>query len=286
MAPRSSPQLRNYFAFLWVFISWNAVSCVTILGPFKETGPPSFLTFANTTQLGGAAHNFVNTFERQVEYELHFSSHRDQIPTVNKVELVLLACAFHLCGCHRCYLGLYITGCCQFLTLGGFMIWGIIDYAIILSNCFEEGDELDLLGMHAKFHKSSISMAYYIAVFLLVMHLFNCLMSCSTPERRQNSMQSTLKRVPAGTFRRLRQGGLLPARPSLQELKALFSHIDTDGDGQLDKSELQKGLVSIGCNEDDIEAMIKEADQDGDGRINFQEFIMAVAREGADDSKA
>ena len=45
-------------------------------------------------------------------------------------------------GLHRIYAGKIGTGVLQLLTLGGFFIWQFIDWIIILSGNFEDGDDL------------------------------------------------------------------------------------------------------------------------------------------------
>lgn len=49
---------------------------------------------------------------------------------------------------------------------------------------------------------------------------------------------------------------------------------DADGNGLIDRSELQKVMSSLHENlsEDELDAMIKEADINGDGQISFEEF--------------
>jgi Ca2+-binding EF-hand superfamily protein len=49
---------------------------------------------------------------------------------------------------------------------------------------------------------------------------------------------------------------------------------DADGNGLIDRSELQKVMSSLHENlsEEELDAMIKEADINGDGQISFEEF--------------
>jgi len=52
-----------------------------------------------------------------------------------------------------------------------------------------------------------------------------------------------------------------------QKLKSTFAKIDVNGDGSLDKDELQQGLLMLGLEmkDDQLERIIKAADIDGDG---------------------
>lgn len=66
-----------------------------------------------------------------------------------------------------------------------------------------------------------------------------------------------------------------------QELKKIFSKIDTSGDGQLTYKELKeglnslhnKGLLSTAINENELDKIIESIDSDGDGHISYEEFL-------------
>lgn len=49
---------------------------------------------------------------------------------------LLLFCGFG--GVHRIYAGKVITGVIQFFTVGGFVIWQIIDILRIVLGCFDD----------------------------------------------------------------------------------------------------------------------------------------------------
>lgn len=57
-----------------------------------------------------------------------------------------------------------------------------------------------------------------------------------------------------------------------------FKMIDTNGDGNISKSELQTYLSSLNMPylDEEIEEMVNEADLDNDGTINYQEFILMM----------
>lgn len=58
--------------------------------------------------------------------------------------------------------------------------------------------------------------------------------------------------------------------------RAVFDHLDDDGDGYITKDEFQRGL-KMGLGE--VAQMIQEIDLDGDGRVSFDEFQQAMADE-------
>lgn len=58
------------------------------------------------------------------------------------------------------------------------------------------------------------------------------------------------------------------------ETKETFESIDVNGDGHIDRSELQKVLYNLGekVNDIDVTECFNEIDSDGNGEISFQEF--------------
>nr|GMD90581.1 probable calcium-binding protein CML36 [Ipomoea batatas] len=71
---------------------------------------------------------------------------------------------------------------------------------------------------------------------------------------------------------------ILPARPGADvyaELIQAFKLIDRDGDGKIQKEELEALLSLVGAeppSEEEIDTMMSEVDRDGDGCISFEEF--------------
>lgn len=66
----------------------------------------------------------------------------------------------------------------------------------------------------------------------------------------------------------------IPAEVYL-ELKQAFEMIDRDGDGKIEKKELERLLCRLGDDPDskeEIDLMLKEVDKDNDGCISLQEF--------------
>ena len=50
---------------------------------------------------------------------------------------------------------------------------------------------------------------------------------------------------------------------------------DRDGNGLIDRDELQQVMRQLGekLSDDEIEEMIQEADKNGDGMIDYKEFV-------------
>ena len=55
-------------------------------------------------------------------------------------------------------------------------------------------------------------------------------------------------------------------------LRELFTQIDADGSGTLDKEELMAYNVQLGLSPDLVQTIFEEGDEDGDGEIDFDEF--------------
>ena len=57
--------------------------------------------------------------------------------------------------------------------------------------------------------------------------------------------------------------------------------MDANGDGVVEKGELQSLLKGLGeeVNDDVVTEMMQLADCDGDGKVNFDEFVKAATAE-------
>jgi len=66
----------------------------------------------------------------------------------------------------------------------------------------------------------------------------------------------------------------------IEELKAAFSAMDSNGDGFVTKDELKTMLSSLGEPVEDsvINEMINVADTNGDGKVDFNEFVAAASQ--------
>ncbi|KAJ3705766.1 hypothetical protein LUZ61_009471 [Rhynchospora tenuis] len=70
--------------------------------------------------------------------------------------------------------------------------------------------------------------------------------------------------------------------PSLEEAKEAFSVFDSNSDGFIDASELQRVLSELGFKAevglDECQGMIEVHDENKDGRIDFNEFLKFLER--------
>ncbi|CAG9530181.1 unnamed protein product [Cercopithifilaria johnstoni] len=76
------------------------------------------------------------------------------------------------------------------------------------------------------------------------------------------------------TFRNTRQGATNDMLKE-EDLREIFKEFDMNGDGCIQKDELNALMVKIGQRptDDELNAMFNAADKDKDGNIDFDEFL-------------
>jgi len=70
---------------------------------------------------------------------------------------------------------------------------------------------------------------------------------------------------------------------SVDDVKKVFQDIDIDGDGAIDKRELNKALTNYKYNfsDQEVDIVFKQGDIDGDGTIDFEEFMYLMCPDTA-----
>lgn len=61
-----------------------------------------------------------------------------------------------------------------------------------------------------------------------------------------------------------------------ERLRKVFFELDTNGDGELQFSEIKEAYENNGLSGLDIEEIVRQLDSDGNGSISYTEFIMAT----------
>lgn len=72
----------------------------------------------------------------------------------------------------------------------------------------------------------------------------------------------------------------LRERAKISSWEAVFTEFDLDGNGQMDLSELQQAMMTLGLkdtSEEELRTMIAEVDTDGDGQLNREEFAKLLS---------
>jgi len=112
--------------------------------------------------------------EDQAEVVYQYLLPPDQFPEMNKMVLAILsAIGLGFCGVDRCFFGNtlnIVLGIAKGVTLGGFGIWFLVDYAIIFVNCVAKWEKMDVLGFQANFGDKELTTAFWIAIAGLVLH--------------------------------------------------------------------------------------------------------------------
>jgi Ca2+-binding EF-hand superfamily protein len=82
-----------------------------------------------------------------------------------------------------------------------------------------------------------------------------------------------------GDFKTTIQAILEDDAKLLQATKAVFDQVDTDGSGQIDRSELKQAMISVANQagldlpaEDQIDEAMRQLDRDRSGRLDLNEF--------------
>lgn len=252
-------------------------------------------------------HNpITNLMQREIEMT------KAAPPKVNKVFYVIFAMIFGCCGCDRCFMGQVCLGCVKGLTLGGLIVWHIVDYFVCFGHAISKSKDINMLGYHAVFDEKTIAEAFWFALFLFLWNIYsNWSQAHSIREmnklqmEQQEALQALLaengqtedasldvpKRhqslayIPSVFTKGLRKAGLVTEKPTVPELIAAFQKIDKDGDGQLDREEIREALAEMGAGDDAVEEMIKSADTDGDGKISKDEFLISMTTSASEDKK-
>jgi len=228
----------------------------------------------------------------QKEFEVQQPSPSDQPKPVNKMIWLLLAWLFGVCGIDRCFMGQICLGVLKGCTLGALGIWAMLDYIVALILSLTEAKEIHMFGYDAVFEQNTIKSAYYLGIGILVWSLVDMIFKMQTANKtrqcqaqQQENIEADIPKhhqalvyMPTRLAKGLRTVGLVPGTPTIPELISAFEEIDKDGDGQLDRAELEQAMRDIGASDSTVDEMIKEADVDGDGKISKAEFLQSMAK--------
>jgi len=108
----------------------------------------------------------------RIEYESKLAADQKEM---SKIQLALIVMfGFGFCGVDRCCAGSVCLGLIKGFTGGGLMIWGLIDYFLILFNCLTMKPELTSLGFNVKFQEGTIQGGMFVCAVFLGIKVISC----------------------------------------------------------------------------------------------------------------
>jgi len=245
-------------------------------GMLREVAAEENTTVVGATKLifGFGANGFLHTAldgslsfaEAEVAYELGLPSERED-GVHNKISLVIVSMlGLGFCGIDRCCMGQIFLGVMKGLSCGGLFVWFIADYWVILINALAWRKALNTASFAATFSNSTVAPAFFIALVLLFPTI---IVTCSAPRQHTVTLLTLLRRK-----------GWVGVGPFSTEIREVFSWLDRDGNGFVDKEELNLGLRELGCKKSDeeVEKIMQIADKNGDGKLSIDELVACLTQ--------
>ena len=110
----------------------------------------------------------------------------------------------------------------------------------------------------------------YVYVFTWLVHNFDDMLCCAEERECLDKLMGEIRSKIEETLGKDAQSG--------QQLRQVFSDIDKDGSSSIDKKELVKALdiLKVELSPEDVNALFSRFDGNGDGRIDYGEFLQLV----------
>ncbi len=130
------------------------------------------------------------------------------------------------------------------------------------------------------------SFYFYINIVMgnwILFNLFIAILIGKFADQRKEALEENLEQMKKNLLDKL---GDLSADMLGAKMQALFSEIDLDGSGEIDKYEFETALQNLGVKlkPRELNELVKSVDEDGSGRISFAEF-MAMIKNILNDAK-
>jgi hypothetical protein len=124
------------------------------------------------SELNVTLHGAFRKYRREIEFELSGHPGRED-PVKNKAALAVIELlGLGMFGVDRCYMGQCCLGTTKGLLLGGFGIWCILDFIVVIFNCIACSKDIHVLGFWAKFQKDTVMPAFVLTIILLCIPCF------------------------------------------------------------------------------------------------------------------
>jgi hypothetical protein len=111
----------------------------------------------------------------RIEYESKLAS-ASADPKSKIILAIITMLGLGCCGVDRCYMGSVCLGVIKGLTGGGLVIWGLIDYFVILINCLSMSKDLTSVGFNSTFAPNSVMGGCIICAVVLGIKLIGCVL--------------------------------------------------------------------------------------------------------------
>jgi len=107
------------------------------------------------------------------------------------------------------------------------------------------------------------------------MNLFIAILIGKFSEQRAAALEENMEMMQKRLVEKL---GDLSEESLGQNIQALFTSIDLDGSGEIDKFEFNEALVQLGVKlkPRELNNLVAGVDEDGSGRISFTEFMAVI----------
>jgi len=187
--------------------------------------------------------------ERIVE-EIAYELDPTPVPTKNKLVLAMMElCLLGICGVDRCYMGQTCLGLLKGISLGGLLIWFIVDWVVVMVVNYSFSESIQLAGFRGTFD-SGIGASFWVTlvltnatVVILLVKVF-CRKDIEDPEQLED--YAMFDKEGSGYITQTMLKKVLLDNDVIisdEEVNSLFKDLDLENSGKISITELQKALL-------------------------------------------
>jgi hypothetical protein len=243
----------KFFVLVVFFVSLHSADAVISATHLRESSNRTYTM---------AQHLKKSPMLMQVEYELSLEA-KDVV--IDKIVLgAIVGIGGSTWGFDRCLMQQFLLGTLKGITCGGCCIWGCIDFFLLAFNLLTMAPNIDMFGLKATFKPGTITNGCYVFLAVYIINMF--IHVWSRPKEPKAEFSSGLRRNVSMSF---------AGQPTKAEIQAIFKKFDKDGNGLLDRQEMEDGLKYLGIPQELWASIIKNHDKNEDGQIDINEFAAA-----------